>query len=158
MAVTPIFLTRNERSKIVVCLLRPVLSVVTVLFFVALVGCGADGYEPVTGTVTYSDGTFPTSEMAIITFEPKEGGNARGTSVKGASGDIGKDGKYELTTIDPGDGAKPGDYIVTVRIMDGYPDPVFAVAKKYTDILDTPLTAKVEAGGENNFDFKVERP
>jgi len=92
--------------------------------------------------------------MAVITFEPA-GGNME---IKGASGDIAKDGTFELTTLEPGDGAMPGDYIVTVRIMKGYPEPVFAVLKKYTEVQNTPLKATIEAGGKNHFDFEIERP
>ena len=136
-----------------ISLLRSVFYVVTVLFFAALVGCGSDGFEKVTGTVKYTDGTLPTSEMATITFEPKE----PGSDFKGASGDIGEDGTFELTTIEPGDGAMPGDYIVTVKIMDGYPDIVFAVEEKYTDVSQSPLSATVTSG-KNHFEFEVERP
>lgn len=137
-----------------VCLLRSTLYVVTVLFFATFVGCGSsDGIRSVTGIVKYNDGSFPNSEMAVITFEPA--GNDM--NIKGASGDIGKDGTFELTTTEPGDGALPGDYIVTVRIMEGYPDPVFAVAQEYTDVEQTPLKATVESSGKNHFEFEITR-
>ena len=131
------------------------MSALAVAFVFTAWGCGSGhGYRPVTGTVKYSDGSLPKAEMATVTFEPEDGSAA----AKGASGDIAEDGTFELTTIDPGDGAAPGDYRVTVKIMDGYPDPKFAVANEFTDPALTPLKATVKPSGENHFDFEVEKP
>jgi hypothetical protein len=127
-----------------------------VLFIIlALSGCGEGvSYVPVTGTVKYSDGTVPAGDIATITFQP----SAAGPDTKGASGTINKDGSFALQTVTPGDGARPGDYQVTVRVMQGYPRGQLVVAEKFTKPDTTPLTAKVQARGENHFDFTVERP
>ena len=110
--------------------------------------------HPVTGTVVFEDGTVPEGEMATITFvptNPMEG--------KGASSNIEKDGSFELWTLTPGDGgALAGDYRVTLSITKGYPNLKHQIARKFTDLHDTPLTAKVEAGQENHFEFIVEPP
>jgi predicted small lipoprotein YifL len=118
------------------------------LIAITLAGCGGRGhtYVPVTGTVKYSDGTVPKGDIASITFQPA----SVGPDYKGASGSITPDGTFSLTTIDPGDGARPGEYVVKVNVFKGYPDRKSLVANK-------PLTATVTEDGENHFDFVVER-
>jgi hypothetical protein len=120
-----------------------------------LAGCGESiSYVPVTGTVKYSDGTIPSGDIATVTFQPA----AAGPETKGASGTIGQDGSFSLHSVTPGDGARPGNYHVTVHVMQGYPRGRSVVADKFTKPDTTPLKATVEAGGENDFDFVVERP
>lgn len=115
---------------------------------ITLAGCDrGPTYVPVTGTVKYSDGTVPTGDIASITFQPA----SAAPDTKGASGTIQPDGTFSLTTINPGDGARPGDYVVKVNVMKGYPGGTSLVA-------DTPLKATVTEDGENHFDFVVERP
>jgi hypothetical protein len=122
-----------------------------------IVGCGQSAsHVPVTGTVKFSDGSVPKGDIATITFQPAGGGGGRGT--KGADGTIGEDGSFSLSTLRPGDGALPGDYQVTVRVMEGYPNGKLVVDKKYTDPASTPFSAKVEADGKNHFDFIIEGP
>jgi hypothetical protein len=118
-------------------------------------GCGEQvPYFPVTGTVKYSDGTVPKGDAPAITFQPVETGPNR----KGASGTIADDGSFSLQTVQPGDGAQPGNYKVTVHVMQGYPRGRQMVAETYTKPDTTPLTATVKASDENHFDFVVERP
>ncbi|HEY3393898.1 MAG TPA: hypothetical protein VGK58_14395 [Lacipirellulaceae bacterium] len=118
------------------------------LIMITLAGCDrGPTYVPVTGTVKYSDGTVPTGDIASITFQPA----SAAPDTKGASGTIQPDGTFSLTTINPGDGARPGDYVVKVNVMKGYPGGTSLVA-------DTPLKATVTEDGENHFDFVVERP
>lgn len=72
-----------------------------------VLGCSDDGMGkryPVSGTVKYKG--EPVAK-AVISFVPKAGG------VRGASGAI-SNGSYSLTTLNPGDGAFPGEYMVTV--------------------------------------------
>ena len=121
----------------------------------SLAGCGPTStHVPVTGTVKFSDGTVPKGDIASITFQP----TSAGPGTKGASGNIGPDGAFELRTVIPGDGALPGDYRVTVHVMQGYPDGKSMVADIYTRASATPLNATIAAGAENHFDFTVERP
>jgi hypothetical protein len=125
------------------------------LFAVLLTGCGAGPeYVPVTGTVKFADGTVPKGDAPAITFQPV----ATGPKVKGASGTIAEDGTFTLQTLNPGDGAQPGDYKVTVHVMRGYPNGKWVVASKYTNAATTPLDATVDASRENHFDFTVEKP
>jgi hypothetical protein len=125
------------------------------LVVVVVIGCGkGPEYVPVTGTVKYSDGTVPKGDAPAITFQPVEAGPGK----KGASGTIAEDGTFSLQTINPGDGAQPGDYKVTVHVMKGYPRGKQMVAEKYTRPDTTPLNATVKADDDNNFDFTVDRP
>lgn len=125
------------------------------LLAIALTGCGVgDPHVPVTGTVKYSDGSVPKGDIATITFQPA----SAGPGAKGASGAIGDDGSFSLQTLKPGDGALPGDYRVTVHVMQGYPHGKSVVADVYTKPGTTPLKATVEASGENRYDFTIERP
>lgn len=122
----------------------------------ALTGCGrGDLHVPVTGTVKFADGSVPKGVIASITFQPA----SAGPGSKGASSTIApEDGSFELRTVQPGDGALPGDYLVTVNVMDGYPRGKSVVADKFTRATDTPLKATVDADKENHFDFVVEKP
>lgn len=70
-------------------------------------GCGTSEYRPVSGIVTVEGEPLKTGR---IKFHPEEG--------RPASGVINQDGSYSLTTIDEGDGAKPGEYKVTVEAID----------------------------------------
>ena len=126
------------------------------LLTLPLSGCGDDGptYVPVTGTVKYSDGTVPKGVIASINFQPVN----PGADTKAASGSIASDGSFILTTIQPGDGARPGEYIVTVRVVDGYPDGKLLVAERFASPATSPLKETVEEGGDNKFDFVVARP
>jgi hypothetical protein len=125
------------------------------LVVITVTGCGqGPEYVPVTGTVKYSDGTVPQGDAPAITFQPVEAGPKR----KGASGTIAEDGTFSLQTVQPGDGAQPGDYKVTVHVMKGYPRGKHMVAEKYTNRDTTPLNATVKPSGENHFDFTVEKP
>jgi hypothetical protein len=108
----------------------------------------------VTGTVKYSDGTVPKGTIASINFQPVAGT----ADTKAASGSITADGSFSLTTVQPGDGARPGEYVATVHVMDGYPAGKSLVAERFRDPGNSPLKATVTEDGENHFDFVVERP
>ena len=74
-------------------------------------GCSDDGIGKrysVTGTVNYAGNPVPNAQ---ITFKPVDD-KAKGS--RGAYGEV-KDGKYTLTTSDPGDGALVGNYLVSIQ-------------------------------------------
>ncbi len=117
--------------------------------------CGKPTYEtvPVTGTVKYADGAIPQGEVAIVQFVPA---NLSDGKTKAASGDIKSDGTFELTTVNPGDGAFPGDYKVTLTIgVYGEKDSV--IDAKYTDPGTTPLSATVKNGKNDPFPFTIDK-
>ncbi len=118
---------------------------------------------PVSGKVTYQDGT-PVKGGTIV-FQHDD------TVTIGAINPA--DGRYKLTTIEPGDGAEPGRYAVyfqqpTERVgARGLPEPprvpehnvvehkVFQ--DKYLSPKTSGLSCEVKAKS-NQFDFKVAKP
>jgi hypothetical protein len=118
-------------------------------------GCGKGSpYVPVTGTLKFADGSVPKGYERAITFQPVPGG----PGTKGASSLIEDDGTFSLRTLKPGDGALPGNYAVTVHVVDSLKDGKSMVAGKFTSARATPLKATVTSDGDNHFDFVVERP
>jgi hypothetical protein len=118
-----------------------------------LVGCsGGSGTVPVRGTVTHKGKPVPSG---TITFIPDAGPHA--------TGEIGPDGSYTLTTYKSGDGAVPGSYKVVVVAMQDTSDrlpeeraslPPPIVPTKYTSVVTTDLKAEVK-DGENTIDFDL---
>jgi len=82
-------------------------------------GCGGAN-KPVrlNGVLTWTDGS-PISEASVV-FMPDGGG-------RHAFGMTGKDGKFDLTTYNSGDGALPGEYkIVVTKSAKGEEEPAAA--------------------------------
>jgi hypothetical protein len=75
-----------------------------------VLGCSSDDglgtRYPVSGKVTYNGQPVAKAKISFIPAS-KEGAK------QGASGDI-VDGAFSLSTLSPGDGALPGDYLVTI--------------------------------------------
>ena len=113
---------------------------------------------PAAGTVLYKNQPV---EGATVTFVPQ--GDAQA-----AIGQTDAGGKFQLQTYQPGDGAVPGEYKVTVRKVE-----VAAEAREETNVFDTKpieersllpqrygkadktdLTASVKEG-ENDFKFEL---
>ena len=85
-----------------------------VMLFSSL-GCG-NKPVPVRGEVRL-DGV-PLSG-ALVSFEPVEAGK------RGAYGTTDAQGRFALQSLNPEDGAFPGDYIVLVRLQEAGPDQTF---------------------------------
>ena len=141
------------------------------LGFPLFAGCGSDRPEttPVGGIVTW-DGR-PVTEGRIM-FYPENG--------RAATGQIGSDGTYSLTTFKPNDGAMLGKHRVTIKavsVVGGTPQPrsfqeelaqgrsggqapvtpgtvKWLVPKEYSQVDTTPLTAEVSPG-KNTVDFNL---
>ena len=131
------------------------------------VGCDrGPKMAPVVGTVTVNGEPI---KLGTIMFYPSSG--------RPATGQIGSDGTYSLTTLEPGDGAPPGEYVVTidaVEVAESTPAPTsleeeiaagasgkapestitFLVPEKYADRTSTPLTATVK-DEDNTIDFEI---
>lgn len=126
---------------------------------VPLVGCGSSDNSTVTGVITTTDG------------QVVSGGRITFTSVSppiSASSRIAPDGSYELSSVEPGDGAPVGHYQVAIvsKISTAGGDSrngrSMATSKslvhdKYADIRTSELTAEVTPGS-NKIDFTVEPP
>ena len=79
----------------------------------SVIGCGSSGHDlvPVAGQVTVDGKPVTTGQVA---FFPESG--------RPAIGSIDSDGRYELKTYEPGDGAEPGKYRVTITARNIPPD------------------------------------
>jgi hypothetical protein len=126
--------------------------VVAGLSTLAFAGCGP-GTAPVNGTITYKG--QPVAD-AIVIFTPSSGG----TNAKIARGMTDAQGKFTLGTDEPGDGAVPGEY--TVSLTPNLPEPAegdYSAAPpppfpaRYTNATGSDLKAKVKAGSN---DFPLE--
>ncbi len=156
-------------------------SICIVLLAIMLSGCGGDtGKGKPRAKVYKTKGkvTFLGSPVvgAVVSFSPKGDQPA-------AIGRTNDSGEYVLTTYAAGDGAAAGEFTVMVMLIDSgdaEKTPAMAHAKtqaeyvpvdthnvkkakssgnvlptKYADPKTSTLTAKVEAGKENNFPFDV---
>jgi hypothetical protein len=110
-------------------------------------GCGAGGPTlaervPVSGRVVLASGKPLTKGR--VTFV------SRDLSAPPASGDLGPDGAFRLTTRDPGDGAVPGAYRVRIEpaaVPGARPDAVrLPFPAKYIDEDSSPLAVTVRGG------------
>jgi len=124
---------------------------------VVVSGCSKkSGMEtaPVSGKVTYRGKAVPTG---TVMFVPGAG--------PAATGEIGADGSYKLTTYATGDGAVIGTHKVTVTALQGMGDalpeqrnatPPPLVPAKYLNGETSGLVAEVKPGVKNevNFDLK----
>jgi hypothetical protein len=110
--------------------------------------------HPVRGTVTLEDGT-PLAKGLVI-FERFDGGPALT-----ARGDIGPDGRYELSTEKTGDGVPPGKYRVSINPLDTSDTPdeqkVLPFDVKYLNLKTSGLEYEVKAG-VNEFPIRLAPP
>lgn len=135
---------------------------VAALLTIVSCGCGSDAPKtvPVTGKVTYNGQPVTSGTIMLV---PQDSGY-------GATGQIQKDGTFELTSFKPGDGAAPGNYSVTVQVFPemgagapavGLPGAEFGEGKKppipmhYMDPATTTLRAIIN-DGETELDLKLE--
>ncbi|MCZ2340549.1 MAG: hypothetical protein LC104_01980 [Bacteroidales bacterium] len=129
--------------------------VMLLLLGCGLVGCSGKAFDthPVTGLVTVNGKPLASGS---VTFVSTSGGPP-------ATGEIGPDGRYTLTTEKPNDGAAPGKYTVMIIALpdmtnrapeDRNPLPAPLVPEKYLSTSTSGLTAEVKAG-ENSIDFPL---
>jgi hypothetical protein len=133
---------------------RPI-RVGTVLLLLALVsGCGSHRY-PVTGRVTYEDGT-PVEEGTVIAEATVEG------KAVGVQGNIARDGTFSWGGEAAGDGALPGTYRVLVmpRALGNSElaaGKVPSVDRKYGKYETSGITFEVKSQ-KNELNITVSRP
>jgi hypothetical protein len=112
---------------------------------------------PVTGTVKFEDGTplaGGTVEFRNVTTDIAKQINARG--------EIGPDGKYQLTSFEPNDGAIAGEHQVCVfppaqetpGSLDSEPPPS-PLERKYQAYETSGLSYTVKADGKNEYNINV---
>ncbi len=131
-----------------------------VLLGVALVGCGGQGpfkSVPVSGVVTYEDGTpIPVGGMKVFFHSqtpPKEGMHPRPAMVG-----VGADGRFEnVTTYKYADGLVVGPHKVTLVAEEAGGKMSKKIPKDYADVRTTPLTVDVTKSGQV-LEIKVPKP
>ena len=132
-------------------------SLALVLVIAAMAsGCSRKGdleTAPVSGKVTYRGKAVPTG---TVMFVPNAG--------PAATGEIGTDGSYKLTTYSAGDGAVLGTHKVTITALQGMGDalpeqrnatPPPLVPVKYLSGETSGLTADVKRGSKNEVNFEL---
>lgn len=100
---------------------------------------------------------------ASVTFIPQEGGRS-------ANGLTDDEGRFVLTTYEPGDGAVPGEHNVTITpgdnedvpevIPDDYDyaaaaESPLSISPEYADPAQSGLKASVSSGEQNEFRFEL---
>lgn len=128
---------------------------------VCMLGCGSEGTAPtakVTGTVTYNGTPL---EGVNVTFTPESGRPGLGTT--DASG------KFSVSTFSQGDGAVPGNHVVTItdaapsvpEPMPGTPEaenytpPEPRFPAKYSNPSTTTFKFEVKKGEKNDFALEM---
>lgn len=139
---------------------------VCMLLMTSLIGCNrtaAPDTVPVSGTVTYNGQPVTSGTVA---FQPAEIRGGEGEIQRPAVGVIGSDGRYALSTFEPGDGVVPGDYRVAVLSYADEPTPEeyaegatrkSAIPEKYTSGQTSGLRTQIapEASGPIEFDIEL---
>lgn len=134
--------------------------VVVLSSLLLIAGCGGRSDAPktvaVTGLVKYQGQPMPNLSVAFI---PDQGMLAYGTSDA--------EGRFELTTSSPGDGAIPGTHKVSINFdpdqvpeMPGFPgsenNQKSPIPLKYGDVNTSGLTATVDTdSSKNDFTFEL---
>ncbi len=121
-------------------------------------GCGSSNPKtyPIKGKVTYNGNAV---KNGSIQFTPDGEGNA-------ATGNLGADGSYEMTTFANNDGVRPGKYKVSIQVFPGegegggLPGQEFAgkrppIPPKYAQPTTSGLTAEVKDGENPPIDFTL---
>ena len=129
---------------------RVLVLALTVAMLGVLPGCGGKGH-PVSGTVRVKGG------------EVLKQGNVQFISdASTASGAIGQDGRYTLSSTGQADGAAPGTYKVifmSTEVGGGYDNPDEParqmIDSKYVNPTTTPIEVTVPGG---SYDFELDPP
>jgi hypothetical protein len=118
----------------------------------AAAGCG-ERFYPVRGKVVYEDGS-PMPEGFVVA-EMKDG-----DAVVMMRGEVHPDGTFQLGTLRPGDGARPGKYrvLITPRARTpGEEDLPPVLDTKFQSFETSGLSVEVQKA-PNEFTFKVTKP
>jgi hypothetical protein len=121
---------------------------------VVLPSCGRNDHQPVyrvRGQVFDPEGNPAVG--ALVVFHPVNSGDAHATRPLGY---VDRQGAFELTTYEQGDGAPAGEYVVTIEWRERSPSP-FGPQKegadrlrgRYSDPKTSKLRAVVQRRGQN---------
>jgi len=134
----------------------PLFSDFLLLCLAALLsGCGGGApfdVVPVSGKVTYQDGSLIQADRIVVTFVPQDVPSAGKDAAAAATGDVNvADGTFSgLTTQKHHDGAIIGRHKVLVQSFEtgpaGVGEPTAAVPARYAKAATTPLEVEVSSG------------
>ena len=132
---------------------------------VACGGCGSDmpfDLVPVSGKVTYEDGSLIAADRILLTFNPAAAPTGPMTAPGGTAQVNVADGTFAaVTTRRTNDGIVPGRYRVAVvpfgKDAKGNPRPTAAVDAKYQKESTTPLEIEVDSA-DQFIEIKVSKP
>lgn len=149
--------------------LRPLVVVLAAFALAAACGCGKKGPKTVrvSGTVKFADGQapqVPEDGIARVVFQPVSTGQpgagqpASAQPTKTAYGNIGPDGRFEMTSFKPGDGVIPGRYKVLFEIATKYEDleTTSLIPAKYSNPDETPFEENIEKA-RTDLEYKLDR-
>lgn len=129
------------------------------LAFTLAVGCGSNqlqDYVPVSGKVTYEDGSLIDAQYITVTFLPLATTADPERPLRPSMAEVNvADGTFAgATTRTPDDGIMTGKHRVVIKACDELMNLVPGFPRKYADEADSPL----EADSSNSpFHFLVER-
>jgi hypothetical protein len=109
----------------------------------------------VSGKVLNKDGSAPAGGIRIVRFEPVQD-DSQERRGRVASGNIEKDGSFDLFTRMPGDGVLPGRYNVTFTIWKGEHDRVALIPDAYAASATTPYKNILVDRDRNDLKFEIE--
>ena len=126
---------------------------------VLLAGCGSNepfAYVPVTGKVTYEDGSPIVADSVEVTFYSQSPPKDPKTHPRPGVCIVNKaDGTFkDATSHKPGDGIVPGKHKVTVQTFDSTHMPTDVLPKEFTSPDTTPLEFDTTAGKPAEFKVK----
>jgi len=133
-----------------------------VLAAVIAPGCGGGSpYEimPVTGKLTYSDGSLVPADQIRVTFVPQAEAIDQKTNARPGIAYLDEEtGEFtSMTTSKYGDGATVGKNKVQIIGTDENRQPSKAIPRKYADPATSDL--EVEVGpGKTHFELRIDRP
>jgi len=114
-------------------------------FFLLAAGCSSSGIHPVSGEVVYPDGS-PAKELqgCRVIFEAV-GADGKNYS---SEGEIDAEGKYQLTTTKPGDGAPLGKNRVVIerKMLDSERVMPRVIEEKFENFDTSGLEFEVKEG------------
>jgi hypothetical protein len=119
-----------------------------------VIGCdrGPKMYQ-VSGKVLYKDGTVPRGGIAVVAFQPAPDSTAEVR--RAASGPIGPDGSFTMSTRVAGDGVYAGDYVVIFTVAKAIMDPKPLILDKYQSPHTSPYKVKVD-GDLEGLSYEIE--
>lgn len=123
------------------------------LVLLTTTGCGEKwaSVQPTSGTVKFNGKAPAGARILLHAVNPPEDGAVAVTP----TGRVEDDGSFKITSYQAGDGAMPGEYVVTVE---WYPVDkegsvgANAIPKEYSNPATSPLKATVSDGGPTTLD------